>query len=311
MDKENVIKHYWECASALEPATHTHKLLKSYYMTICRKLANSGIQMPQEKFSHSTMCARCCSKWNETDYRMRLKPQEIAKSTKAKKQIAKLNEPRSGIEQCRVLTRKQRKRAKWLQKRVGNSMEMQCEFCQHKTTIEMNKPSRKERELRKSKVTDLDEQKQTTCKAVPSTAVKIKNKKKKKNKDKSAGIKVEKGQAVVLHKIKPKVEPSQNETKYDGDRTTKIEALKQKRQKVASQGVILNVQKPVVPNKSAQNLIQPLKAKKKKKKTPTPNALSKTKQQNSLLQLAALLKAQTTNKSCAKGTQNRLELLLK
>ncbi|CAD7014487.1 unnamed protein product [Ceratitis capitata] len=297
MRSESLIKHYWDCAGTLDSEHHTHKLLKSYYMTICRKLAKTSVWMPKEKFSRNTMCRRCSSKWNETNFRMKLNPQEITYSAKAKRQIEKLYNAKSGIENRRALTRKQRKRAKWLKKRVMNSVEIQCELCQHKTRIEMHKPNKREPESGTMKCNadenDLPE-------LITSTPVTAKTKKKKnKSKDKTAGLKIEKVQMVT----------SKNVTANIVDNKNRINNIKKQEHSVP----IANTQQPHKKSiikadvKTTTNLSQPLKAKKQKKKAKTfptaaaPKIQSKTQQQNSILQLAALLKAQ--NKPGPNATQ--------
>ncbi|XP_036331865.1 uncharacterized protein LOC118743358 [Rhagoletis pomonella] len=311
MDKENLVKHYWDCASALEPETHTHKLLKSYYMTICRKLAKSSISMPKEKFSRNMMCRHCSSKWNESDFQMKLKPQQIAHSTKARKQIEKLYDAKKSTENRRALTRKQRKRAKWLSKRVLNSVEIQCELCKHKTKLPMQKPSRKERDSKMTEVTELDEI------LVPETVTPapVKNKKKKKkNKDKTAGLKLDKVQvnAAKISAPNKDVAPTKPHTNAasittDTPKGAAANAKPQSNNKSANKADATKKQA-----KPTAKLSQPLKAKKKNAKAAAaPNIQSKTQQKNSLLQLAAMLKAQTANKSGENSAHRRLESLLK
>nr|XP_014098944.2 uncharacterized protein LOC106623845 [Bactrocera oleae] len=236
---------------------------------------------------------------------MFLKPQQIAYSTKAKKQIEKLHEAKTSIEKRRALTRKQRKRAKWLQKRVLSSVVIECELCKHKTSIEMQKPSKTGRDSENTETADLEET--ATPESITPTPVDAK-KKKKKNKDKTAGLKLDK---------------SKNLTKTNNKIQAKTSVIKQNVpaatiKPLPSNKVVTKVNPSnKVTTKSTTNLSQPLKTKKRKqKKAKTTNIAtkllqSKTQQQNSLLQLAALLKSQTATKSAANATQKRLESLLK
>ncbi|XP_011192721.2 uncharacterized protein LOC105218685 [Zeugodacus cucurbitae] len=308
MSAESLVKHYWDCARVLEPEGHTRKLLKSYFMTKCRKLAKSTIWMPKEKFSTHTMCPRCSSKWNETNYKMFLKPQQIAYSTKARKQIEKLQEAKTSIENRRALTRKQRKRAKWLQKRVLNSVVIQCELCAHKTKIEMQKPNKTESNNETTDTTELEDIVPTET--VAPTPVNLK-KKKKKNKDKTAGLKLDKSKNLAT-----KNNEVQNKTSVNKQVVPAATIKLQPSNKVVAK---VNPTNKVAakPTKPTAILSQPLKAKKQKQQkakpanNTTPKVQSKTQQQNSLLQLAALLKSQTAAKTGANATQKRLESLLK
>ncbi|XP_049308214.1 uncharacterized protein LOC125777427 [Bactrocera dorsalis] len=307
MSAETKVKYLWDCAKVLEPENHTKKLLKSYFMTNCRKLAKANIYLPKDKFSQNTMCPRCCSKWSETNYKMFLKPQQIAYSTKAKKQIEKLNEAKTSIEKRRALTRKQRKRAKWLQKRVLSSVVIECELCQHKTSIKLEKPGKTENDSENKDNIDLEEI--ATPESITTTLVNAK-KKKKKIKDKTAGLKVDKTKNLTKLNDKKQIEPSILKQKVPtATNTSKPQPIN----KVAAK---INPSNKAT-TKPTTNLGQPLKAKKQKQKKAKPTNIatkavqSKTQQQNSLLQLAALLKSQTATKSATNATQKRLESLLK
>lgn len=300
MTAENKVKYYWDCARVLEPDGHTKKVLKSYFMTNCRKLAKSSICMPKEKFSQNTMCPRCCSKWSETNYKMFLNPQQITYSTKAKKQIQKLQEAKTSIEKRRALTRKQRKRAKWLQKRVMSSVIIECELCQHRTKIELNKPGKKETDSENIDTVDLDES--VPPESITTTPINTK-KKKKKTKDRTAGLKLDKNKNLTENNNK-----IQTKTGINKQEVPAATIKPQPSNKVVAK-VIPSNKAAGKPNSS---LSQSLKAKKQKQKKSKPTKIqSKTQQQNSLLKLAALLKSQTVTKSAANASQKRLESLLK
>ncbi|XP_053963561.1 uncharacterized protein LOC128866682 [Anastrepha ludens] len=306
MNTENIVKHYWDCAAALKPETHTHKLLKSYYMTLCCRRAKASINLPREKFSRHTMCPRCSSKWDETNFQMKLKPQQVALTTKVKKQLEKLYEANKSTESRRTITKKQRKRAKWLRKRVLSNVEMQCELCQHKTLLTLHKPSRGERESRTLETAELEES--TIVETVPApTPVKTK---KNKSKDKTAGLKLDNVQTHAAKKVTPNKDANQRRS---NQKTAAVIVKPQANNKSVSKTAAAPKQQA----KHAANLTQPLKSKKKKQHTKVvaapvaQNVKSKTQKQNSLLQLAALLKAQTTSKAGANVAQKKLESLLK
>uniref|UniRef100_A0A1A9VL16 Uncharacterized protein n=1 Tax=Glossina austeni TaxID=7395 RepID=A0A1A9VL16_GLOAU len=305
MSVENTVKLLWNCAAALEPKTHAHKLLKSYYINNCRSIANTKLQMPKEKFGTSQMCSHCGCFWHESEFKLKPQSQQVPVRTKALKLIAKLEETNQEHSQ-NVLRGKQRRRAKWLKKRITNYMKVKCELCHHTTLIKMEKPQTKKR-LNKNANLPMEEEETVSD-------VHLKSIKKKKNKaNKNAGLNIpkqhceqEKQQSVkaqtVLIKSKPSVAATKqiNETKFVSKQPT-VKPKSNNTRITQSPATKANSNKK---HKSKQS---------SKISTPPVAVQSKTQRKNSLLQLAALLKQQTTSDGTetAKSTQKRLEALLK
>ncbi|XP_013098836.1 uncharacterized protein LOC106081444 isoform X2 [Stomoxys calcitrans] len=263
-----------------------------FHRNMCRKFARNSVQIPKEKFASSQMCSYCGCFWNESEFQMRLKSKHVTMKAKTKRLIEQLN--RSNKEDGQ-LSGKQRKRAKWLQKRATQYMEMKCEQCGHKSKIKMEKPKKK------SKATAAESNSKANNSAAEQEDViaieediKTKTtKKKKKNKNKLAGLKLP------------------LEGKQDKQQTHKPNIIKTPPQNPMP----LPIAKTQAPKTITPNL-QSQKSKKKKKTssniTPTiSKTVSKTQQQNSLLQLAALLKQSSSSSDGKSSTQKRLESLLK
>ncbi|KAI9577608.1 uncharacterized protein LOC119641379 [Glossina fuscipes] len=307
MSVENTVKLLWDCAAALEPKTHAHKLLKSDYINNCRTIANTKLQMPKEKFGTSQMCSHCGCFWHESEFKLKPHSQQVPVRAKALKLIAKLEETNQEHYK-NVLTGKQRRRAKWLKKRITNYMKVKCELCQHKTLIKMEKPQKKKR-LNKNANLPIEEEETVSD-------VHLKSIKKKKNKaNKNAGLNKPKQHfdqekhlpvktPTVLIPSKPSVEATKqiNKTKF----VSKQPTVKSK----SNNARITQSQSPATKVNSSKKH----KSKQSSKISTPPVAVqSKTQRKNSLLQLAALLKQQTTSNrtETAKSTQQRLEALLK
>uniref|UniRef100_A0A1B0AXF9 Uncharacterized protein n=1 Tax=Glossina palpalis gambiensis TaxID=67801 RepID=A0A1B0AXF9_9MUSC len=307
MSVENTVKLLWDCAAALEPKTHAHKLLKSYYINNCRTIANTKLQMPKEKFGTSQMCSHCGCFWHESEFKLKPHSQQVPVTAKALKLIAKLEETNQEHYK-NVLTGKQRRRAKWLKKRITNYMKVKCELCQHKTLIKMEKPQKKKR-LNKNANLPIEEEETVSD-------VHLKSIKKKKNKaNKNAGLNKPKQHfdqekhlpvktPTALIPSKPSVEATKqiNKTKF----VSKQPTVKSK----SNNARITQSQSPATKVNSSKKH----KSKQSSKISTPPVAVqSKTQRKNSLLQLAALLKQQTTSNrtETAKSTQQRLEALLK
>lgn len=174
---EQTLKLQWNQANAITQNSHTTQLLRSFYITNCKKIAKYDIKLPALQFAPSVMCPKCSSIWSESTFSMVSKPLQI-RSRKAEKLVEKLNSHQKD------LTRKQKKRAKWLKKKIYNNVVIKCEFCKNKTVqlLQRSKPKLKVEE----KTSDIE------------VAVK---KKKKKSKDKSAGLKLDK---VIVQQTQPK-----------------------------------------------------------------------------------------------------------
>lgn len=236
-----------------------------FFRNTCRKIAQR-IETPKDKFSN--ICIHCGLPWTDIDYELKLRHRQVSlHSAKTKKLLYKLEKsketPGSGL-----LKHNEMKRAKWLQKRINNRMEILCKHCNKKTFIEMKKPKAKEQ------ATSLQQNKATLVEDVQRT-----KRKKKKSKNKTAGLKLA---ANDNNKVKSEMLISKvcstNPFKTASDAPT-LNRL-QKKKKNAT-------------NKTAV--------------TATP---SKTQQNNSILQLASLLRQQSSNSS-KNSTQSKLEAFFK
>lgn len=177
---------------------------------------------------------------------------------------------------------------------------IECELCQHRTKIELNKPGKKETDSENIDTVDLDES--VPPESITTTPINTK-KKKKKTKDRTAGLKLDKNKNLTENNNK-----IQTKTGINKHEVPAATIKPQPSNKVVAK-VIPSNKAAGKPNSS---LSQSLKAKKQKQKKSKPTKIqSKTQQQNSLLKLAALLKSQTVTKSAANASQKRLESLLK
>ncbi|XP_055904352.1 ribosomal L1 domain-containing protein CG13096 [Eupeodes corollae] len=244
---EKKVKLLWNQANILPQENHTIQLLRSFYLTTCKKLGSYDAKLPALTFVPSVMCPKCSSIWSESKFSLSLKPLRIH-SQKAEKLVEKLKTDQKS------LSRKQKKRAKWLKKKICNNVEITCEFCKLKT----------KQALIKTKEKIKTEEKEPE--------IEIPTKKKKKKKDKSAGLKLDKV-------IKPPVTLQPQSQPHPKKPNPNPPAKKNNKSKA-----------------------QPAKAKIEK-------TISKTQKQNSLLQLAKMLKSQIP----VVGTKpnNQLEKLLR
>ncbi|XP_017078613.1 uncharacterized protein LOC108112819 [Drosophila eugracilis] len=273
MGDQKTLDLLWNCASKLTDQTHTQRLLKSHYITTCRKLAKRNVQLPEDSFGPARMCSRCGNQWTDGRYQLHLQPQRLRQSAKNRRLIAQLETVKA--KQTRgEMSIGARKRAKWLKKRMASQMGVDCEVCQHKTML----PLEKGRKRAKVKATE-----ETMATTQPAAAVQNKKKAKKKksqapNKDINAGLKIPQLQKT------PQQQQQQPTNK-------------------ASQPVGI----------ASQNPNQTSKKKLKKPAQPAPavaKTQSKTQKQNALLQLAAQLKS-SAFKDASKSQQNRLQAFLK
>lgn len=270
---------------------------------MCRTFVKNAVQIPKEKFATTQMCSGCGCFWSESEFKMKLKSQHVRMKGKTKRLIEKLNKSKEPGQKS-LLSGKQRIRAKWLQKRVTQRLEIMCDQCHHKSIIKMEKPKR--RKQKKPADADADDGVMNVNQLEDEEVVaiedetKVKVKKKKKNKNKSAGLKLP---------LDVQVNKQENQ----------IISKPKTPQKTTLAPLSATQKTP----KQEQHIKQSAKEKKQKKKsttasTPTTAAsshgsnkgVSKTKQQNSLLQLAALLK-QNSSSDSKNATQKRLESLLK
>lgn len=125
----------------------------------------------------------CGSLWNETDFDMKLKPQRLKSRTKYLKLVNKFDFCKA--EGYVGLSQKQKRRAKWLKKRLCNSLELKCKRCHHKMLIAVQRPS-----TRKAREQQLLGREKPAAPLVAEAPGPLKRKKKRK--DKTAGLKIPK-----------------------------------------------------------------------------------------------------------------------
>lgn len=276
-----------------------------FYSNNCRSIASTKLQMPKEKFGTSQMCSHCGCFWHESEFKLKPHSQQVPVRSKALKLIAKLEETNQEHSQ-NVLRGKQRRRAKWLKKRITNYMKVKCELCHHTTLIKMEKPQKKKR-LNTNANLPMEEEETVSD-------VHLKSIKKKKNKaNKNAGLNIPK-----QHFEQEKHQPAKTQTVFIRSKPS-VAATKQ-----INETKFVSKQPTVKPKSNSTRITQSpaTKANSNKKhkskqsskiSTPPVAVQSKTQRKNSLLQLAALLKQQTTSDrtETTKSTQKRLEALLK
>ncbi|XP_023177795.2 uncharacterized protein LOC111604119 [Drosophila hydei] len=142
MGEERRVNHLWNCAKELSAETHAERLLKSYYINTSRKVARHNIQLPEESIGPARMCVRCGSQWSDGQYKLHLQPQRLASNAKRRRLIAQL-EAVKAKQQRGVLSTGARKRAKWLKKCMASNVAVQCDLCEHKTMLPLEKPKKR------------------------------------------------------------------------------------------------------------------------------------------------------------------------
>lgn len=273
----------------------------------------------------------CGSFWNESDFDMKVKPQRLRNKMKYLKLIDKFDARKP--EGASGLNQKQRRRAKWLKKRLGTFVEIICKHCKHKSSIKLNKPLLK-RKQEKQEVKNSKIEKTALC------AEEKKAHKNKKPKDKNAGLKIPeltKPETLVKTNIKTTLEDtlrdnkkkttivnnnlskSTNNTLKTSNNSTKSTTntlkITNKQAPKSIKQAPKNTNKLQVNAKIKQSNIKTFlnnikNSSKKAVPTNKTNTISKTQQKNSILQLATLLKKKTTN--FIQGLdQNRLNALVK
>ncbi|XP_017018541.1 uncharacterized protein [Drosophila kikkawai] len=268
----------WNCAARLTAQSHTERLLKSYYITTCQKLARHNVQLPEDSFGSARMCARCGNQWADGRYQLHLQPQRLKPSAKNRRLVAQLDTMKA--KQIKgEMSSGARKRAKWLKKRMTSQVAVDCDVCQHKTMLPLEKGHKRAKLKAK-------EETMATTQPTAAAASTVQNKKKTKkskntqvqNKDINAGLKIPQQQQKTPQQQPPK-RPSQ--PAGGGASQTPSQTSKKKKMKAA---------KPSAPT--------------------VQKAQSKTKKQNALLQLAAQLKSHAF-KDASKSQENRLQAFLK
>ncbi|XP_043640753.1 uncharacterized protein LOC122611614 [Drosophila teissieri] len=271
MGDQKTVDLLWNCASKLTDQAHTVRILKSYYITTCKKLARHNVQLPDDSFGSARMCSRCGNQWTDGRYQLHLQPQELKQSAKNRRLIARLEAVNSKLAKGEM-TSGARKRGKWLKKRMASKMAVDCDVCHHKTMLDLEKGRKR------AKVKDT-ERTMAATQLAPAVQNDKKAKRKKSqapNKDINAGLKIR------LQQKAPQQQPPKSSAPS----------------KKASQPVGIVAQNP----SQTSN--------KKKKKPAAPKTQSKTQKQNVLLQLAAQLKSNAF-KDASKSQHNRLQEFLK
>ncbi|XP_065369601.1 uncharacterized protein LOC135961890 [Calliphora vicina] len=144
MSIENKIELLWNSANTLQVDFQTHKMLKSYYINTCRKLARNNLQIPKEKFATSHMCPYCGCFWNDSTYGLKLISKQFNNNSKTKKLIEKLEQVKGST--GKVLNKKQKNRAKWLMKKNSHNLAISCYQCKRKSLLKLENPKLKTRQ---------------------------------------------------------------------------------------------------------------------------------------------------------------------
>ncbi|TMW43596.1 hypothetical protein DOY81_011327, partial [Sarcophaga bullata] len=228
MSIENKISLLWNCALALKSDQQTHKILKSYYVNTCRSLSRNSLLLPKEKLATSQMCSHCGYFWYEGKFRTKSIPKRTFNNS-AKRLIEKL-EKNNSTENGTPLNKSQRKRAKWLKKCLSKRLEITCENCNRKSTIEMEIPKNKS-----------VNNKQQFVKTDWKTSLNSNNKSDKKSQKNSIG------QNLVSQKLK--TDTSQQKTTSSKELKVQSEGKKNKKKNITATKVISKTQ-------SQNNLLQ-------------------------------------------------------
>ncbi|BFG03359.1 uncharacterized protein DMAD_02638 [Drosophila madeirensis] len=144
MAEQKTVDFLWNCANKLSAQSHAEKLVKSHYITTCRKFARHNVQLPEDSFGAARLCARCGSPWTDGTYRLQLQPQRLADTAKRKRLIARL-ETAKASQVKGMLSTAARNRAKWLRKHMASNIAVGCAVCQHKTMLPLEKRKGKKR----------------------------------------------------------------------------------------------------------------------------------------------------------------------
>ncbi|ALC42032.1 CG1360 [Drosophila busckii] len=275
MAEEKKVNLLWSCAHALSTETHAERLLKSYYINTCRKLAKHNVVMPEDSVGPGRMCRRCGNEWSDGHYQLNIKPQRLAQNAKRRRLIAQLEAAKTNQQKgTGKLSTVARKRAKWLKKRMGSYMAVNCAICGHKTMLPLEKPKKRKQQP--------SETIKTATVAAPAGP---KKKKKHKNKDIKA--------------------TAQTQQRAAPTSTTTTATMKKPPIAAAGQS---NKQKKQKKKKTAQSTTPTGSS--SSRASGAPKVQSKTQKHNALLQLAAQLQKQVAQ-SASKTPQSRLQALLK
>ncbi|EDW35024.1 GL20102 [Drosophila persimilis] len=275
MAEQKTVDFVWNCAHKLEAQSHVERLLKSHYITTCRKFARHNVQLPEDSFGAARICARCGNQWTDGNYQLHLQPQRLADTAKRKRLVAKL-EMAKASQQKGLLSTGARNRAKWLRKHMASNIVVDCAVCQHKTMLSLEK--RKGRKRDKANDETIASTTPTSLEETAATNQQKGNNKRVLNKDIKAGPKIPQQE-----KAKAPTTPARL-TKSTHPAAAKHKTPKQKNKTKAAQSA------PFSGNGTKTQ--------------------SKTQKQNALLQLAAQLKSHAF-KDASKSQQNRLQAFLK
>lgn len=243
--------------------------------------------MPKSKFAANQMCSHCSRFWGDNDFTMRIRSQSAVYNSKVRKLISKLDEAQSQ-NKPELLSRKQKRRAKWLKKRTTSCVELYCNLCKRKTIIRMQKLHHKKTVQAK------DNNIKTEPSAIPQKTTKKKKKKKSPN-VKNSGL--------------PTIT---KECKTSNASSTKPEIKSiDKKQSNQMKNVNKNTNIPVRPpvkqikvEKTAVKTHNMQASANIARKAKTKLTMSKTQSDNSLLRLAALLKSQRVSSINSNGCEN-------
>ncbi|XP_031617516.1 uncharacterized protein LOC116337244 [Contarinia nasturtii] len=161
-----------KAASLLPNANFAHKLLKSYYLTKCKKLVHSNPNQSKTQLNEEEMCRKCSSPWWDTNYSLSIAPVKVTKrkAQKLQKQIDDKSKRKGPL-------------AKKLSKKLNNIVTIKCDLCKNKNKVILYKKSVLESKLQKSETTQTKRQSELIV-----TPQQPSSSKKKRKKDKNAGL---------------------------------------------------------------------------------------------------------------------------
>lgn len=128
------LKFLWNASKTWSSKNHVENILKSHYLTTCRKLLKSEDKLSQLQFNEKVMCSKCSSCWYDGNFTVKTKPKKF-QGSKGRKLVELY---RLG----KKLTKKQKLRAKWYLKRINKQWEISCSICKNKTRVPLKKPQK-------------------------------------------------------------------------------------------------------------------------------------------------------------------------
>ncbi|XP_055299579.1 uncharacterized protein LOC129567065 [Sitodiplosis mosellana] len=179
-NRRSNVNYLMKAASLLPSQNYAQKLLKSYYLTKCKKLAQSDLAQTKTLLSDEEMCRKCSTPWADAGYSISIAPIKVTqrKARKLHKQIEDKSKRKNHL-------------AKKFSKRVNNIVTVKCDLCKHKNKVVLYKKSTAEAKPQKEQKTESQKQQKTVVQKIkPIEAARLPHPApvKKKKKDKNAGL---------------------------------------------------------------------------------------------------------------------------